>query len=97
MSEGKPLCKCHGEPMFWHKDSRVKRGGFWECVVKGRESKRRWMKENREKAKDLGLCIYCHVREAEPLMATCIRCLRYHTEYSFLGYSTIPLAKGSEG
>lgn len=28
-----PQCDCHDEPMFWHRDSRRKRGGYWRCRV----------------------------------------------------------------
>jgi hypothetical protein len=27
------LCKCHGEPMYWVKDSRYSAGGFWRCAA----------------------------------------------------------------
>jgi len=30
----RPLCQCHGKPMFWHKDSRQRSGGYWNCPVK---------------------------------------------------------------
>ena len=30
------LCDCHGTPMYWGKDRRYKRGGFWRCSVKHR-------------------------------------------------------------
>ena len=37
MSEDRPLCKCHGEPMGWNIDRRCTRGGFWRCLVRHRE------------------------------------------------------------
>jgi hypothetical protein len=66
---------------------------------KGRnpEYMRDWGERRREEARGVGLCTKCYTREPEPLMAKCVRCHRYDAEYSFLGYSTIPLAKGSEG
>lgn len=34
----RPPCECHGEPMYWHKNDRLKAGGHWRCVVKKREA-----------------------------------------------------------
>lgn len=39
----KPLCKCHGVDMYWHKDRRRMKGGSWRCRVKRKErDARRW-------------------------------------------------------
>ena len=32
-----PACECHGELMYWQKDSRYRAGGFWGCAVKQRD------------------------------------------------------------
>ena len=39
-----PLCKCHGEPMRWAKDTRprYRQGGYWRCAVKHRERQREY-------------------------------------------------------
>lgn len=37
----KPDCDCHGEPMWWHNDPRVKLGGYWRCSARERERSRR--------------------------------------------------------
>jgi hypothetical protein len=29
-------CRCHGEPAYWQKDTRLVPGGWWECSVKRR-------------------------------------------------------------
>lgn len=58
-----------------------------------RESMSKW----RAQARKVGLCTHCCVREAEFGASICIRCSRYQAERYYLGYSTIPLAKGSEG
>lgn len=42
-----PLCQCHGEPMYWHKDKTRSAGGRWRCAVKVRERAR----EHRQSAK----------------------------------------------
>lgn len=31
-------CPCHDKPMGWQKDSRMTKGGYWEC----REQRRRY-------------------------------------------------------
>jgi hypothetical protein len=36
-ADARPLCTCHGEAMYWNKDSRRRGGGFWRCAVKNRE------------------------------------------------------------
>jgi hypothetical protein len=36
-----PLCDCHGQPMQWNKDHRLKRGGGWRCRVKYLAAQRR--------------------------------------------------------
>ena len=50
----KPLCECHGEPMYWSLDPRRPPGGYWRCVVRkrgyqlaylGTENGRRVMRE----------------------------------------------------
>lgn len=64
---------------------------------KGRARSRRYDATRRERMKNLGLCSICRVREPEPLMATCVRCQRYKAEHGWLGYSAIPLARGSVG
>ena len=105
-----PICSCHGEPMTWHRKTHRPCGGFWECRVKiretqaarratpaGRQGVREMNGKQIQRARDRGLCIACRVRPQEPLRVTCARCLRYRSEYGYLGYSTIPLAKGSEG
>ena len=30
-------CSCHNRPMYFNKDARCRRGGFWECREKRRE------------------------------------------------------------
>lgn len=35
-------CVCHGEPMYWNKDARLKAGGSWRCAVADREWRREW-------------------------------------------------------
>ena len=30
-------CSCHDSPMYWNLDSRLRRGGFWECREKRKE------------------------------------------------------------
>ena len=27
------LCVCHGEPMYWNRDTRKKADGYWRCRV----------------------------------------------------------------
>lgn len=48
----RPLCECHGEPMYWHKRADCRAGGCWECAVKIRERVRRWREENRERHRE---------------------------------------------
>lgn len=31
------ICDCHGKPMLWQIDTRMRRGGRWECREKRRE------------------------------------------------------------
>lgn len=37
-----PMCKCHGESMYFNKDPRYAAGGFWRCRVKNSERNRKW-------------------------------------------------------
>lgn len=30
-------CACHSKPMYFNRDKRCKRGGFWECREKRRK------------------------------------------------------------
>jgi hypothetical protein len=97
-----PLCKCHEEPK--HKAGVRDGRQEWRCAVRARERNRLFRaahpdldSERREKLRDAGLCTKCGVREAEPLGALCIRCLRYNAMHHHVGYSNIPIAKGSEG
>lgn len=46
---GRPLCKCHDEPMRWHKRLALSKGGFWECGVKAKERLREWDIANPER------------------------------------------------
>lgn len=48
----RPVCKCHGEPKLWHKDTRKRGGGHWQCAVKHRESSRRWRETNPDKHRE---------------------------------------------
>ncbi len=32
-----PLCSCHGIPQKWHRDSRRKSGGYYQCAARGRK------------------------------------------------------------
>ena len=41
-------CPCHGQEMYWNPDRRYKKGGFWACRVKHRESARRRYAESPE-------------------------------------------------
>jgi hypothetical protein len=47
-----PNCKCHDQPMLWHKDQRRKAGGYFRCLVRKREqcreTARRWREQNPE-------------------------------------------------
>ena len=36
----RPLCKCHGQIMSWHKDARRSKGGYWRCREKRRQRER---------------------------------------------------------
>jgi hypothetical protein len=50
-----------------------------------------------ERLCDAGLCTKCGVREPEPLMKLCVRCLAYNANYNCFGYGMGPnLARGSE-
>lgn len=49
MLQERPRCECHDEPMRWHKRARYPKGGFWVCLVRERESQRKWREANREK------------------------------------------------
>ncbi len=40
-----PLCECHEEPMYWHKDKNSRQGGYWRC----RAQKRKWQEVWRRK------------------------------------------------
>lgn len=40
----RPLCSCHGLPMWWHKDSHRKAGGFWRCAERKLESQREFQR-----------------------------------------------------
>jgi hypothetical protein len=51
----------------------------------------------RERARKKGLCVKCCVREAAPFVTQCVRCQRYCAEYKWLGFSTIPLGRGTYG
>lgn len=37
-----PVCRCHGEPLYWASDRSRPRGGHWRCAVKRREHDRRY-------------------------------------------------------
>lgn len=36
------MCDCHGEPKYWSADRSREAGGQWRCVVRRRESWRRY-------------------------------------------------------
>ena len=42
---GVPKCHCHGEPMYWQKDKRLRAGGYWHCAVRHLELNRRYFHE----------------------------------------------------
>lgn len=47
----RPVCKCHGEPMYWATETRESRpsfGGYWRCAVKKREHERARYARHRE-------------------------------------------------
>jgi hypothetical protein len=64
---------------------------------KCRERDREYDRKRRRELLAVGLCTGCRTREAEFGITQCLRCCRHHAERKYLGYSTIPLAKGSEG
>ncbi len=33
MTEARPLCTCHGEPMRWNNDSSHRNGGRFKCQI----------------------------------------------------------------
>ena len=37
LTEARPGCPCHGEPMYWNKDLRLPAGGYWRCAVVQRD------------------------------------------------------------
>jgi hypothetical protein len=41
VGDARPLCACHGEPMYWHAMSRYVAGGTWRCAVRNRLAVRR--------------------------------------------------------
>lgn len=69
----------------------------YDAGEKGVAKKKRENAKRRQRARRLGLCANCQCREPEFGTARCVRCARYKTEHQWLGYSTIPLAKGADG
>lgn len=53
MEHERPNCECHGEPMRWHKDKRLAKGGWWRCAVKARSYVRKWKSENLDRDREL--------------------------------------------
>lgn len=53
MTDEQPICECHGEQMFWSKDSRRKSGGYWKCTVKRRDYQRKYASDNPEKVRTI--------------------------------------------
>ncbi len=44
-------CVCHGERMYWNRDSRYREGGFWRCAEKKRARVRQHYNERGALAK----------------------------------------------
>lgn len=42
MTEERPKCECHDEPMYWNKDARLRAGGSWRCAARDREWRSQW-------------------------------------------------------
>lgn len=63
--ENRPLCKCHGETMYWQKDSRTKSGGYWKCKIKLREISKRYRIKHKEKIKEYRINNKEKIREIE--------------------------------
>jgi len=43
--KNKPLCVCHDSNMLWRNDKRHSKGGYWTCVIKHRENRRKRCKK----------------------------------------------------
>jgi hypothetical protein len=87
----------HRNPEYLEKQRVSANKRYASNLSESRRRKLEWRREATKRAIDRGFCSGCHVREAEPLMRTCIRCQRRSAEIRLLGYSDIPLAKGSVG
>ena len=64
------VCACHGQEMYWNPDSRYRKGGFWACRVKHRESARRRYLESAEVRRDRQKRNVRRVRAGETYLGT---------------------------
>lgn len=51
--ESRPRCECHGELMGWGTTSNTRKGGWWRCVVRGRELHREHTLRHPERIKKI--------------------------------------------
>jgi hypothetical protein len=49
--KNRPFCECHKEPMWWAKDKRRLKGGYWYCQVNRKLKERKWRENNKDKVK----------------------------------------------
>jgi hypothetical protein len=42
VGDARPVCECHGVPMYWHAMTRYVAGGTWRCTIKNRLAVREW-------------------------------------------------------
>ena len=48
-----PVCSCHEEPMYWHKDQRRTEDGYWVCSRRNREQAQEWRTRNPQKVRSI--------------------------------------------
>lgn len=66
---GRPLCKLHGEPMCWHKDSRHSLGGILECKIRKQAQLQEWRTKNPKKMHEYSKLAWVRHREKKALSA----------------------------
>jgi hypothetical protein len=63
VTEERPKCECHGEPM--HKVGCRNGKQYWRCAAKNRDGRDRWLELNRDRARAYQHAYYAAHREAK--------------------------------
>lgn len=82
--DDRPLCKCHGKPMWRNPDPKMTVGFSWRCAVKASKGNAERQRRLRERRRLDGQCVRCGADD--PISVVCWDCLNQMEERHALSF-----------